>query len=201
MNRAELDKIKAASPLEEIGTELGLKFTRSHFATCPFHTEKTPSFRAYDDHFYCFGCTASGDVFVLSQHVLGLSFSDAATWLSRHANLPTRGTGRGESKLRRAARLHAKREQDRYETWLSTEWDNLLAGCRGPFQMIAFWRSCLDDAKRFRGADQKRLRDEICAGIARCQAAQDRADYRLDFWGELTDDQRRDVYAGREASI
>lgn len=29
---------------------------------CPFHREKSPSCAVYSDHFYCFGCHASGDV-------------------------------------------------------------------------------------------------------------------------------------------
>lgn len=34
-------------------------------ALCPFHTEKTPSFRVYDDtgRYHCFGCQKNGDVF------------------------------------------------------------------------------------------------------------------------------------------
>ena len=30
-------------------------------AACPFHTEKTPSFRIYRDHAHCFGCGWHGD--------------------------------------------------------------------------------------------------------------------------------------------
>jgi hypothetical protein len=28
---------------------------------CPFHSDRTPSCRIYDDHFYCFGCGARGN--------------------------------------------------------------------------------------------------------------------------------------------
>lgn len=29
--------------------------------SCPFHSEKTASFHAYEDHYYCYGCQAHGD--------------------------------------------------------------------------------------------------------------------------------------------
>lgn len=29
---------------------------------CPFHSESTPSFHAYEDHYYCYGCEAHGDI-------------------------------------------------------------------------------------------------------------------------------------------
>jgi DNA primase len=32
-------------------------------ARCPFHQERTPSFKVWADHFYCFGCGVSGTVF------------------------------------------------------------------------------------------------------------------------------------------
>lgn len=45
---------------------------------CPFHSEKTPSFTIFpDNHFYCFGCHASGDAasFIMKMH--GCSFPEA----------------------------------------------------------------------------------------------------------------------------
>ena len=39
------------------------KSGKTHKALCPFHEEKTPSFTVYPDHYYCFGCGASGDVY------------------------------------------------------------------------------------------------------------------------------------------
>jgi len=40
----------------------GVSVNRKGFASCPFHRENTPSFKVYDDNFYCFGCGKSGTV-------------------------------------------------------------------------------------------------------------------------------------------
>jgi len=44
---------------------------------CPFHDEKTPSFNIYNDHYYCFGCKASGDAIDFIRKTAGLGFIDA----------------------------------------------------------------------------------------------------------------------------
>ena len=34
---------------------------RSGMVFCPFYEDKVPSLKTYDDHYYCFGCGATGD--------------------------------------------------------------------------------------------------------------------------------------------
>src|SRR5712671_2704668 len=48
-------------------------------ALCPFHKESTPSFTVYADsqHYHCFGCGKSGDVFTFLMEREGLSFREA----------------------------------------------------------------------------------------------------------------------------
>ncbi len=57
-------------------------------ACCPFHAEKTSSFRVYTDHYHCFGCGAHGDAIHWIKWTRGLNFRDAIEYL----------TGRGESR-------------------------------------------------------------------------------------------------------
>lgn len=38
------------------------KNTKTWVWCCPFHQEGSPSFHAYEDHYYCYGCQAHGDV-------------------------------------------------------------------------------------------------------------------------------------------
>src|SRR5579863_8360746 len=51
---------------------------REHVGLCPFHTEKSPSFRVYpDNHFYCFGCGAHGDAIGFVMRQANLDFLEA----------------------------------------------------------------------------------------------------------------------------
>ena len=54
--------VKAAVPLPEAARRFGLEPNRGGFVRCPFHEDHTPSLRLYEDHYYCFGCHAHGDV-------------------------------------------------------------------------------------------------------------------------------------------
>ena len=51
----------------------GLKPDNHGMCRCLFHDDRTPSMKLYDDHFYCFGCEASGDVIDLTGKLLDLS--------------------------------------------------------------------------------------------------------------------------------
>lgn len=52
-------------------------------APCPIHEEKTPSFVIYpDNHFYCFGCTESGDSISYIRKTKELGFIDAVKYLT-----------------------------------------------------------------------------------------------------------------------
>lgn len=60
------DQVKNAPLSELIGEYIDLKQKGrdEYLGLCPFHTEKTPSFRVYDrrGYFKCYGCDAHGDV-------------------------------------------------------------------------------------------------------------------------------------------
>ena len=63
----------------------GLRFSRQGFAQCPYHNEKTASFKVYpDNRFHCFGCGADGDVidFVMKQQ--SIPFLDAVKFLIKN---------------------------------------------------------------------------------------------------------------------
>ncbi len=75
MNRIET--IKAAVSPADAAERYGLKVSRSSMACCPFHDDRHPSLRLYDDHFYCFACAAHGDVIDLTAKLLGVSAPEA----------------------------------------------------------------------------------------------------------------------------
>ena len=62
-------------------------------ACCPFHNEKTPSFVVYsngtgnDEHFYCYGCGAGGDVITFVMKADNLDYASAVEALARRAGL------------------------------------------------------------------------------------------------------------------
>ena len=58
-------------------------------ARCPFHNEKTPSFYVSPerDSFYCFGCSAKGDIFTFVEKFEGLDFMGALKVLAERAGV------------------------------------------------------------------------------------------------------------------
>lgn len=60
-----------------------------YWACCPFHHEKTPSFRYQDERasYHCFGCGESGDIFSFIMKTEGLSFAQAVAKLAEMAGL------------------------------------------------------------------------------------------------------------------
>lgn len=55
----------------------------SFSALCPFHNEKTPSFKVYNTNtFHCFGCKANGDAIDFIIQLKGLDFIEAVRHLT-----------------------------------------------------------------------------------------------------------------------
>lgn len=68
--------------MPDVAKFYGLQINRSGMAYCPFHEEKTPSLKVYDDHFYCFGCGATGDCTGFVAKLFGISQFEAAKKVS-----------------------------------------------------------------------------------------------------------------------
>ena len=60
-----------------------------YWACCPFHHEKTPSFKLNEDRnaYYCFGCKAHGTVFDLVKALVNTDFVGAVRWLAQRYNI------------------------------------------------------------------------------------------------------------------
>jgi DNA primase len=84
-----LEELRARIPLAGlIGTRVPLQRSgRNWRGCCPFHTEKTPSFYVYDDHYHCFGCGAHGDAVSFLMQTQNLAFMEAVAELARQAGL------------------------------------------------------------------------------------------------------------------
>jgi DNA primase len=81
-------------PVEIIGRRLELRKTGTSFsASCPFHADRTPSFRVYPDskRFKCFGCGARGDAFEFVRRFDGTDFRTAVRELAAEAGVTIPG--------------------------------------------------------------------------------------------------------------
>lgn len=83
---AVLEELKSRQPLSEVFRQFGVSLRRQgreYWACCSWHAERTPSLKIDDakGHFYCFGCSASGDVFDALAHFRGGDFLSAVDFL------------------------------------------------------------------------------------------------------------------------
>lgn len=86
-----LDEIRnRINMVDLVGRRVALKKRgRDHWGCCPFHGEKTASFKVSEDRddYHCFGCGAHGSAFDFVMHVEGLSFPEAAERLAEVVGL------------------------------------------------------------------------------------------------------------------
>jgi len=82
--------IDARVPLKKKG--------KDHWACCPFHQEKTPSFSVSSDKqiYYCFGCHAHGNAIDFLMAYERLPFIEAVQLLAEEAGVPLPEEGRHE---------------------------------------------------------------------------------------------------------
>ena len=82
------DRVDILRVAEDNGISLQPDGTQ-YRALCPFHNEKTPSFKInpQTQSFKCFGCQESGDVIALLQKLRGYDFVDALRELARTAGV------------------------------------------------------------------------------------------------------------------
>ncbi len=76
------DEVKDLVDVPTAACSYGVEVHRGNMALCPFHRERTPSCKLYEDHYYCFGCKAHGDVIRLVQELFGLKPIEAVKQLN-----------------------------------------------------------------------------------------------------------------------
>lgn len=74
--------------VRHIGTFVQLRGTRMPMeAQCCFHDDRSPSFKVWADHWWCFGCGEGGTVIDFEMKRQGMSPVDAARWLCNAYNI------------------------------------------------------------------------------------------------------------------
>ncbi|MBR6862427.1 MAG: DNA primase [Acidaminococcaceae bacterium] len=84
------ETVKAAVRPREAAERYGLPVSQGGMACCPFHDDRTPSLRLYEDHFFCFGCGKYGDLIDLAGQLLGLGPGDAVERLAADFGIDTK---------------------------------------------------------------------------------------------------------------
>lgn len=102
------DEIKQRVSMIEMLQYYGIETNRSNFCRCPFHQEKSASFKAYPGSrgFYCYGCNESGSVIDFVMKFFDLPFGDAIKKINEDFSL---GLPIGE-KLDRRKQLEMNRQ-------------------------------------------------------------------------------------------
>ncbi len=75
-------QLKEAVTMPMLIEYLGFEPNRSGYICCPFHGEKTPSMKIWDDHYKCFGCGAYGDIISFTQKMHNVDFAKAVEMLN-----------------------------------------------------------------------------------------------------------------------
>lgn len=73
-----------------IGSYVPLRRAGSNYnGSCPFHSEKTPSFTVFPDSqsFFCFGCEAGGDAFTFIMRAENLDYPNAIEFLAKRTGV------------------------------------------------------------------------------------------------------------------
>lgn len=113
MNYAQ--EIKERVSVMNALSRYGFKPDGHGFLLCPFHQEKTPSFRVYDSgkRWHCFGCGENGDAIDFVRKLFGLSFQQAVIRMDDDFNLGLLRRGREDVRQREAelAQITAQRRE------------------------------------------------------------------------------------------
>lgn len=104
-------EIKSRLNMKAVAEMYGLEVNRSGFCLCPFHAEKTPSMKIYDNGFKCFGCGEGGDIIKFVEKQFDLSPINAWRKLNDDFGLGIDINGGIDSNTRSEYMLMAERKQ------------------------------------------------------------------------------------------
>ena len=118
--------VKGAVPVRVAAEKYGLEVNFASMVRCPFHEDRTPSMKLYEDHYFCFGCGKHGDVIDLAAELFAIPPYDAACKLAGDFGVDTSAEivhqpAREELRIFREDQLRCQRVLCAYLRML-TEW-------------------------------------------------------------------------------
>ena len=125
------EQIKQTVTMKKVAEFYGFKLTNGKMC-CPFHSDKTPSFKVYpnDRGWYCFGCNRGGDVIDFVRLLYNLNFPAACKKLNDDFSLGMNVGGKRDYYAERKARDKIRLQQiqrEETEKW-QRKMSNLLCG-------------------------------------------------------------------------
>lgn len=87
------EEVRERTDILELISSYGIELKQRgkiNSALCPFHQEKTSSFKVFTDppqRYHCFGCSAGGDVFKFVMEMNGMDFPEALKHLAEKAGV------------------------------------------------------------------------------------------------------------------
>ena len=125
------ETVKERVAMPEAAAFYGYAPNRAGFICCPFHAEKTPSCKIYEQSFYCFGCHTGGTVIDFTARLFDLKPLDAAKRLNDDFHLGLNLERHEPTKAERDAaekRRKIKAVQQAFEIWLDKA-DKQFSAC------------------------------------------------------------------------
>lgn len=174
--------IKAAVSLPELIREyVKLRVVGTeHIGLCPFHSERTASFRVHADFYHCFGCSATGDCFTFISMIEAVSLGRAMALLSQRTGIQLDGKRR--TPIQRAG----DRQDLAFALWWHGRQVTKLSRALTVYVIYGTEEECEDLGlvlRQLRGLD----RQAIVGAARRLATAQDWRDWETDkkdaeFW-------------------
>lgn len=111
------EDIKQAVSMDMLLERYGFALNRSGAMSCPFHEERTPSFRVYQNgtRWHCFGCGAGGTVIDFVMQLFRLDFYQAIIRINADFNLGLCGQRPSLRESRRIAQEKARKAKELFD--------------------------------------------------------------------------------------
>ena len=129
--------IKDRVDLKDLVRFYGLDVNRGGFACCPFHNERNPSFKVYENHYHCFGCGEHGDHVDFVQKLYGLTNIEAAKKISHDLGL---GLDNGELAIPVKPKIFKPKKDEAFELWLKETTQVVIEYKK----LLDYWRKVYD---------------------------------------------------------